>query len=71
MIRHESSCVACGRDDCASCPRSGFEDVYYCDACGEEYDDSDPMYEFEGKHYHLSCLLEKLRKDGYIRPIEL
>lgn len=71
MIKREQSCVSCGRDDCGSCPLNGYEDNYYCDRCSEGWDDSDPMYECEGKHYHLSCLLKKLQNDGYIVPIEL
>ena len=68
MRRYENECVGCPPErGClgTSCPNRRVLHIY-CDACKDESDD---IYEYDGKDLCRSCLMEALIEDGVIEEV--
>ena len=66
MIKYEDQCVGCPPEmGClgSSCPNRNVK-VITCDVCGAYGE-----YEFDGKQYCESCLIEVLIDDGVIEKL--
>ena len=61
MIRYEAECVGCPPNmGClgSGCPNRNVPH-FYCDECGEEYDE---IYHYDGKELCIDCIKDSLQK---------
>lgn len=53
----ENDCVGC--ETCANCGRDRDYKVYYCDNCGDNASEDNPLYVFEGQELCWECYKAK------------
>ena len=56
----ENECVGC--ETCANCGRDRDYRVYYCDNCGDNASEDNPLYVFEGQELCWECYKSKFNE---------
>ena len=56
----ENECVGC--ETCANCGRDRDYRVYYCDNCGDNASEDNPLYVFEGQELCWDCYKAKFNE---------
>ena len=69
MRKEVNQCLHCGRSGCEACPLGGFQEMIFCDYCGEEISRGEGVALYDEVELHRDCVPYYLESIGDLKNI--